>query len=304
MTFRRALAFAEAGIAICPVRLFGDGDRLRKVPLIREWPTRASADISQVGEWWRQWPDAVPGIPLELYGRAVVDADRHPGKPDGVAAVAALGPMPAHPIVATASGGEHHYFAQPDPPIAGKPSFAPGIDLLGVGRFVVGYDLAPLLALAAPALPEVFRRADLKRNPTRCVSLPSAAAGLTEALWLLDPCAFREHDRWFELMTACRSVGISRDDFIAWSTGDPLYARDARIIGARWDSLKPGHGGALYAALKQGGINTTTAATHPGRVPSEVKASNPTHNVARRADAIQRSIERAGQEGVLFNAWN
>jgi len=152
----RALAFAQANIAIFPVRLFRDGDRLRKAPYIREWPTRASADARQVGEWWRQWPDAVPGIPLARYGRVVVDADRHPGKPDGVAAFAELGPMPPHPIVATASGGEHHFFAQPDPPIAGKPSFAPGIDLLGVGRFVVGYELAPLLALEAPELPTMF----------------------------------------------------------------------------------------------------------------------------------------------------
>jgi Bifunctional DNA primase/polymerase, N-terminal len=114
------LAFAEAGIAIFPVRLLRDGERWSKQPFIRDWPNRASADPNMVAEWWRQWPNAVPGIALAHYARVVVDADRHPGKPDGVAALAEFGPLPPHPIVTTISTGEHHFFAQPNPPITSK----------------------------------------------------------------------------------------------------------------------------------------------------------------------------------------
>ena len=89
-----ALAFAEAGMAIIPVRVFRDGDRLRKRPHIKAWRERASTDVEVVAGWWREWPEAVPGIVLEHCGLVVVDCDRHAGGADGVAAFAALGPFP------------------------------------------------------------------------------------------------------------------------------------------------------------------------------------------------------------------
>jgi Bifunctional DNA primase/polymerase, N-terminal len=132
------LAFAEDGIAIFPVRLLRVGERWRKIPHIDRWQHRASADPRQVEEWWRQWPDALPGIALARCKLVVVDCDRH-GGPDGVAAFAELGPMPPHPIVTTLSNGEHHFFRQPDPPIASNSGFNRlGIDVLGTSRFVVG----------------------------------------------------------------------------------------------------------------------------------------------------------------------
>lgn len=170
--------FAEAGIAIFPVRLFRQGERLRKEPYIKQWQHRATADPRMVEGWWRQFPEALVGIPLAKCGLVVVDADRHPGKPDGVAAFATLGPLPPHPIVRTAGGGEHHFFRQPDPPVPSSNALAHlGIDILGTSRFVVGYDLAPLLAVEAPTLPDLFRaRAKsklvhlaLKQETPRCV---------------------------------------------------------------------------------------------------------------------------------------
>jgi hypothetical protein len=166
MTQKLALAFAEAGFALFPVRRFHDGLKWRKKPHIKQWQHRASADPRQVEEWWRVWPNALPGIALARCGLVVVDCDRH-GGPDGVAAFAELGPMPPHPIVITPSNGEHRFFAQTDPPITSSDAFAHlGIDILGSSHFVVGYDLAPLLAVAAPVLPEVFRtrRAPLKHS--------------------------------------------------------------------------------------------------------------------------------------------
>lgn len=48
-----ALAFAEAGIAIIPVRVFRDGERVRKRPHIKAWRERASTDASLITEWFR-----------------------------------------------------------------------------------------------------------------------------------------------------------------------------------------------------------------------------------------------------------
>ena len=72
-----ALRFAEAGIAIIPVRVFREGDRLRKRPHIKAWRERASTDVEVVAEWWREFPEAVPGIVLAHCGLVVVDCDRH-----------------------------------------------------------------------------------------------------------------------------------------------------------------------------------------------------------------------------------
>jgi hypothetical protein len=159
-SFAIALGFAKAGVRIIPVKVFREDDRWRKRPHIKEWPRRASADPSVIEDWWMEFPEAVPGIVLEHYGRVVVDCDRH-GGPDGVAAFAALGPFPPHPIVRSAGGGEHHYFLQTDPPLRGTLVPVEGIEVMGVGRFVVapgagGYELVSDVAVT-PELPEVFK---------------------------------------------------------------------------------------------------------------------------------------------------
>jgi Bifunctional DNA primase/polymerase, N-terminal len=109
----------------------------RKEPLIRDWRNRATIDPVMVRGWWRQWPSAVPGIVLGRNGLVVVDADRH-GGPDGPARMAELAErLPRHPVVQTVSGGEHHYFRQPEEPVG---FFRwPGGEVLGTTRFVVGY---------------------------------------------------------------------------------------------------------------------------------------------------------------------
>jgi hypothetical protein len=135
-----------------PVKLIFREGRWRKIPLIKDWRSKASSDPVQIAAWRKEFPHAVFGVELDRAGLIVVDADRH-GGPDGVAALQALGPLPPHPIIRTPSGGEHHYFRQRDPPIAGRLSWRPGIDLLGVGRFVVAYGNVdgPI-----PVLPQVF----------------------------------------------------------------------------------------------------------------------------------------------------
>jgi hypothetical protein len=125
MTHRlRALAFAEAGIPIFPVLLERAGRKWRKKPHVLDWANVATTDLEMIERWWLRWPLAAPGIPLRRMGWVVVDADRHPGRPDGVAALAELGELPTHPIVRTVGGGEHRCFRQPDPPVADNHRFA------------------------------------------------------------------------------------------------------------------------------------------------------------------------------------
>jgi hypothetical protein len=86
MTLPLALAFAEAGFAVVPVNVFRRGNRWRKVPYVswRGETNQATTDTAKIKEWWDKWSSAMPGLPLRRH--VVIDADRHPGKPDGRAA--------------------------------------------------------------------------------------------------------------------------------------------------------------------------------------------------------------------------
>jgi len=60
-----------------------------------------------------------------------------------------------------------------------------------------------------------------------------------------------EHDDWFELLMACKYVGITLDDFVEWCVSDPDYANDAEIIARKWHSVVPKHGGAFWRELSK-----------------------------------------------------
>jgi putative DNA primase/helicase len=90
--------------------------KVGKEPLVKSWQEVATTDARQLRDWWRKWPEAVPGIELGRAGLIMIDPDRHAGKADGVAEFAELVannvPLPKHPIAKTAGDGEHHYFKQ------------------------------------------------------------------------------------------------------------------------------------------------------------------------------------------------
>jgi hypothetical protein len=155
MARKLALAFAEAGFPVFPVNVFRRGERWRKVPYVKNWAQGATTDAIIIAETWLRWPLAMPGLPLSRCGCVVIDWDCHPGAADGVAAFRALGELPPHPVVATKSGGEHHWFRQPSRRIT-KHDWCDGIEVLGTSSFVVGYALPKG---AIPELPEMFWRA-------------------------------------------------------------------------------------------------------------------------------------------------
>src|SRR6516162_6839558 len=87
-----ALELAAAGLPIFPALVSWNekAQKLDKKPAITEWPEKAALDDTQIRAWWAQFPDAVPAIVVGRAGLVVIDLDRHPGAPDGVAAFKAL----------------------------------------------------------------------------------------------------------------------------------------------------------------------------------------------------------------------
>jgi Bifunctional DNA primase/polymerase, N-terminal/AAA domain len=105
-----ALRYAKAGFKIFPC---GTDKR----PLVPSWAMEKTADTARIAAWWAAHPEALIGLPMKPHGLLVFDADRHRDGEDGVAHFRALctghEPLPPHPIVLTANGGEHHIFRQP-----------------------------------------------------------------------------------------------------------------------------------------------------------------------------------------------
>jgi hypothetical protein len=135
---------ARAGLIVfpCDWRPKRDNhDSPTKAPLVK-WASEATDDLETILKWWGKWPDALVGLPAGANGLVVIDADRH-GGPDGVAAFEELAARHAlpdrHPIVETLSGGRHYYFRLPAgwSHGNGRGALPPGIDVRGVGGFVV-----------------------------------------------------------------------------------------------------------------------------------------------------------------------
>jgi uncharacterized protein DUF3987/bifunctional DNA primase/polymerase-like protein len=106
-----ALAYARANLRVFPC---GHG----KLPLTAgNWLANATTDEKQIRTWWSASPSALIGLPMKPHDLLVFDADRHHDSEDGIAHFRALcaehEPLPPHPIVLTANGGEHHIFRQP-----------------------------------------------------------------------------------------------------------------------------------------------------------------------------------------------
>jgi len=133
---------ANAGFRIFPARPERKtAGGWNKPPYIAGWHSLATTDRNQIVDWWKQFADAIPAICCD--GIIVIDADRHTGGADGVAALAALvnqhGEWPDHPVIFTPGGGEHHPFRQPNAALSnGTGRLSPGIDVRGVGGYIVG----------------------------------------------------------------------------------------------------------------------------------------------------------------------
>jgi hypothetical protein len=135
---RAALAYARGGLNVHPCV------PEQKLPLLNNWPNRASLDPRTIEAWWRRWPDANVAITTGGDARLlVVDIDPDAG---GEASMAALerehGAVPATAEVVTPRGGRHLYFIVP----SGRPMPGNSAGRIGEGidtRGHHGYVLAP-----------------------------------------------------------------------------------------------------------------------------------------------------------------
>lgn len=132
-----AVAYAESGFSVHPVSP-------DKRPLTPQAFKDATGDPASVRAWWRQWPNALIGIPTgAASGLWVLDIDAPHGLicvPDllnltDAASLDELSPA----ISATPRGGRHVYFKTPSaPPICSRASdIGPGLDTRGEGGFII-----------------------------------------------------------------------------------------------------------------------------------------------------------------------
>jgi hypothetical protein len=265
-------ALAQAGIPTIPVRVWYE-DRWRKQPL-GKWGD-ATTDCEMLARWERQWPEALPGVPLERVGWVAIDVDAD--DPAFWEIWNGLGPRGPYSKIQTVSGGWHFVFAQPDPPI-GKMQWSQrnvDVEILGASCLLTVYDVEEILfPRVAPraVLPEVFRKpyarpeGNLINKPTHVAppAVPVAVdvAEVVEALFALDPHEWRNrHDAWLALANGAKFEGVSEADWVRWCLGDEWYRRDERLIRRKWHSLTPRHGGAFWAALSAHGIKVRRRGT-------------------------------------------
>jgi hypothetical protein len=180
------------------------------------------------------------------------------------------------PLVKTGSGGLHIYMRKPaDVSVLDSLEQFPGVEFKTFGRQVVApgsihpngnrYEVDALNDNfdAIPQAPESMLGAISRPRRTSAVAGGGEHSQEEVATMLegLDPENFRDHGAWLKLMMACHhaSAGAAREEFVAWSMQDPLYAGHEWIVGSRWDSLHAKTDGAavtvrtLYKHLRDAG---------------------------------------------------
>lgn len=131
---KAAVAYAEAGIAIIPLKPRG------KKPYIKGGSTKATANVEQVRKHWMTHPDdniaiVCGGVSDGLFA---IDVDCH-GDVDGwdtLAEFEADRPLPAAPTSITGSGGGHMLYRSAEAVRNGVGSDT-GIDVRGEGGYIV-----------------------------------------------------------------------------------------------------------------------------------------------------------------------
>lgn len=140
-----ALIYSRNGVAIFPCR---EGDRYgrsSKSPYTVCGFHDATTDERQIRAWWKKWPRAAVGLPCNVNGSIVFDADRH-GKADGVSAMYKL--FSVHdfdpdsvPNISTPRDGLHYYFRRPAALGETRASLAPAIDVRDNGYVIAAGSL-------------------------------------------------------------------------------------------------------------------------------------------------------------------
>lgn len=224
-----------------------------KAPVLKAWPTAAALTRAQAEDWVKRGGNL--GVRLRACD-LVVDADPR-NYDDGDNPLARLITDFGLPVtwrVETGGGGTHLYLRKPegarikakldgyggiDFKTGGGQVVAPGSIHPDTGRaYVLHYDPLDLNGIAeAPArLIEALTKAEPGESSEPGEYTPEQ---LAEMLSGLDAVDFADQDKWLELMMACHHAtgGNGIEEFVSWSTGDPVYADREAIIRTRWRSL-------------------------------------------------------------------
>lgn len=206
-----ALQYARMGWPVFPCRERDDSYRngkgedvilKAKQPYVGNGLKDATRDEEVIKGWWRRWPEAMIGVPAGVTGCFVTDFDPRTDETidedtgevletkvwtldelKGVLTDFIGSPLPPTPVASTPSGGEHHYYRQPDgDPVRNRNALPRHIDVRGHG----GYTIVP---------------------PSRCIQSDYSATG--EYRWLgelgdwRDPASFAAAPE--ELITILRA---------------------------------------------------------------------------------------------------
>lgn len=231
------------------------------------------------------------------------------------------------PTVITGSGGRHFYFDK-DPGIKtreiledenGEPY--EGIEFKTNGRQVViagsrhpngnFYEFDDFSPEERSVLPQdifsLIIREGRKNGKASAGKLTPDDLALS--LEHLDPCDYRDHDRWLILMMASHHAtdGDGSEEFIQWSIGDPNFSDHANTIRMRWDSLHSESDDAityksLYQELKKKGVNLNEIdAFSDFGDDFDIDAEVP---LFENSEGLKEQIERLTQSGVALDLAN
>jgi len=166
----QALDYARRGWAVLPLR---PGEKL---PLLQDWPKRATTDEATIRRWWAATPRANIGVCAGASALVIVDLDVKNGQ-NGPSAWAALKVDNDTVASQTASGGLHLFYAAPEGFAGNRRILEPGIEILA-GR---SYAVLPPSVLGDP----LHSAPGLSLAPPGTLRQPSAAGGAYE--WLGPP---------------------------------------------------------------------------------------------------------------------
>jgi hypothetical protein len=134
-----ALAYAEQGISVFPVRLYVRGEGKKGVSPIKDWDENSTTDAGTIRSWFTgTWAATAIGIDTGKSGLVVADGDVSDGK-HGPEEWAALQP-PVTARVRTPSGGLHDVYREdPQHPVSvdNTGAVADGVDVRGRGGFII-----------------------------------------------------------------------------------------------------------------------------------------------------------------------
>ena len=254
------MAYAGTAFELIPLHspdaLDKNGRSIGKAPCLSGWRLKAALAADEAEAHMLGGGNV--GVRLRA-DQLVIDVDpRNGGDVSLKALIAAVGnDFGDYPTVNTGGGGLHIYMFKPaELSIITSHDAYPGVEFKTMGTQVVaagsvhpnsqvyGWDvLSPVLSEAGEAPVSLLALIGRPDGPYAAhEGGKRSPEDLAELLEPLDPSAFAEHDRWFEVMAASHHAtrGMGRQEFIDWSTSDPAYIDHSSAIGRRWDSLSSG----------------------------------------------------------------